>query len=136
MPNKIEKTSQSIDNLSFDEEYQFSGNLIYTENSEGTAISPQKTIATSENQLAQTTQSSEEALLLRRMLKLMESGGVNDFQGRQRVALDAITTALTLSIVTTVGNVNLIAGYNPLIEAMTASRNSYANSIRNNITFS
>lgn len=43
---KIKRTSQTIDNLSFDESYQLSAFIPMVENEAGTAVSRQKEIAT------------------------------------------------------------------------------------------
>jgi hypothetical protein len=63
--------------------------------------------------------SSEQAkesslILLRRLVKLAESLGTADVAQRQRLVLDAITAALTLSTVTTVGSVTNVAGQTAL----------------------
>jgi predicted RNA-binding protein Jag len=92
---------------------------------------------------------------LRRIVKLMESQATVDGANRQRVTVDAITGALTLATVTTVGTVSSITGgtittiTNPVPlgnlatlasydqrQFIDGARNAYANSIRQNLIFS
>lgn len=46
----------------------------------------------------------ETAVLLRRIIKIMESQATVDGQNRQRITVDAITGALTLATVSTITN--------------------------------
>jgi hypothetical protein len=100
--------------------------------------------------------STEESLvLLRRMVKIMESQSTVDFANRQRITIDAIgtgtptalgatipvsgslTTAGTVSTVTTVTSVTnmvTLAGQNQQMYQDPA-RNAYANGIRQNLSF-
>ena len=52
---------------------------------------------------------SEQVILLRKLLKIMESQATIDSSQRQRIALDAVTSNLTLSNVTTVGTVSSVS---------------------------
>ncbi len=52
----------------------------------------------------------EIATILLRVSRLMESQQVVDQQQRQKICIDAITTALTLTTVTTVGAVTSVTG--------------------------
>lgn len=86
---------------------------------------------------------------LRRIIKLMESQATVDGANRQRVTVDAMTGALTLATVTTVGtvssitagtittvgNMTTLAGYDQR-QYIDGARNAYANSIRQNLIFS
>lgn len=47
-------------------------------------------------------------ILLRRIVRLLESQAVVDVANRQRVTIDAITGALTLATITTVGAVSSV----------------------------
>jgi len=116
--------------------------------------------ATEENQLSASNTSSEEALLLRRIVKLMESNAVVDINKRQRVNVEAISGA---SLGTGISGTNAGAGV-PVPNAPTAgaptnssnttywqnvfvgpvdqrylikdqARNTYSNSIRSKISF-
>lgn len=100
---------------------------------------------------------SEEALiLLRRMVKLLEASGNADAANRQRVTIDAgtlpaVTTVSTVSAVTTVSTVTAVTGITNALPAGTnligyvgmagetridMSRATFANAIRNRLTFS
>lgn len=80
----------------------------------------------------------DQIVLLRRLVKLMESQAAVDIAQRQRVTLDAITSGLTLTTLTTVSTVSnaaTLAGYNQQLFADWA-RTSYNTGIRSNLTFS
>lgn len=77
-------------------------------------------------------------ILLRRIVKLLESSGNVDAGTRQRIALDAIATGLTLGTITTVGtvsNISAIAGQGVGMYVDT-SRTAYNTGIRANLIFS
>lgn len=59
--------------------------------------------------IATDDKADELASLLRRLVKILESNATVDGQNRQRIVLDAITSALTLATVTTVGTVTTVA---------------------------
>jgi hypothetical protein len=88
-------------------------------------------------------------ILLRRMLKLLESQAAVDPQQRQRITLDAISAAVALPAVTTVGtvttvttvstvtsvtNIAAMAGWNQQMFADPA-RTAYNTGIRSQLTF-
>lgn len=83
--------------------------------------------------------------MLQRLLKTLESNATVDAQQRQRITLDAISAALTLATVTTVGTVssitagtltNLVANAGMDREQyINIARNTYANAIRSKLTF-
>jgi hypothetical protein len=85
-------------------------------------------------------------IMLSRMLKLMESNAIVDQQQRQRITIDAISGGLTLSALSTVSTVsNISAGTltNVISNAgmdreqyINIAKNTYANSIRSQLTFS
>jgi hypothetical protein len=91
-------------------------------------------------------QSDELLKWLSRMVKMLESNAIVDQQQRQRITIDAITGALTLGTVSTVSTVsNISAGTltNVISNAgmdreqyINIARNTYANSIRSQLTFS
>jgi len=97
----------------------------------------------------------ESIVLLRRMVKLLESQNATDIANRQRMTLDSIASGLTLGTVTTVTGVTTVAAVTAITNALPAgtnnigfingqdhrqfidvARNNYANSIRNKLTFS
>jgi hypothetical protein len=111
----------------------------------------------------QTNTSSEESILLRRIVKLLESNAVVDIQNRQKITLDTITTnsggtglnITGLSSGAGVPSPNAPTANAPIqqtgssnwqpvwigpvdqrFQIMDAARLTYANSIRNNLTFS
>jgi hypothetical protein len=63
--SKIKRSSQSIDNFSFDEEYLQSAVEVLVENTEGTALVRQKAIA---------TEAKQDELIGNKALRLAESG--------------------------------------------------------------
>jgi hypothetical protein len=83
---------------------------------------------------------------LSRLVKMLESNAIVDQQQRQRITIDAITGSLTLGTVSTVSTVsNISAGTltNVISNAgmdreqyINIARNTYANSIRSQLTFS
>ena len=83
-------------------------------------------------------------IMLSRMLKLMESNAIVDQQQRQRVTLDSISANLNLqgvNVVTTVATVNNVAAQSTLAGMdremyINIAKNTYANSIRSQLTFS
>lgn len=83
----------------------------------------------------------ETVVLLRRILKVLESNATIDSQQRQKITLDAITAALTLATVTTVGSVGSVGGNYPSSTAgvdirwqiMDQAKNTYANAIRSQL---
>lgn len=84
----------------------------------------------SNNQLA----TDEALVLLRRMVKLMESNAVVDSANRQRVIIDA-GTVTTVSTVSTVSNITTMAGQGQQ-QFVDIARNAYANGIRSKLNFS
>lgn len=79
--------------------------------------------------------SDESIILLRRMVKIMESLTVVDANQRQRVTIDSITGSLVLATVSTVGNVNAFGGSDARYQLIDIARNTYANGIRKNLEF-
>ena len=77
----------------------------------------------------------DSVILLRRIVKLLEAGANVDVANRQRVAVDAITSGLTLTAVSTVANVSQIAGYDQRQFSDTA-RVAYNTGIRAGLVFS
>lgn len=91
-------------------------------------------------------------ILLRRLVKLLESNAVVDIQGKQRITIDSITNTVTMGTnlaaagggngISTVP-VNVATIYQPVWEGpvdqrfriMNDARNAYANSIRANLSF-
>lgn len=85
---------------------------------------------------AEVNPASEESLvLLRKMLRVMESNSIVDTYQRQRVVVDSaviasgtVTTVSTLSLITT-------QPVNQMYEMMDRSRAAFAIGIRNNMSF-
>lgn len=84
---------------------------------------------------------SEELILLRRMVQMMSQQNAVDQGNRQKVTIDAITAALTLTNITTVAtvasvtNIAAIAGEG-VRQFEVPARSCYSNSIRDKLTFS
>lgn len=98
---------------------------------------------------------NEQIILLRRLIKLIESQSATDVANRQRIAIDSITAGLTLANVTTVAAVTAItnalpAGTNAIgnitnvtqlagadqRQFIDVSRTNYNTGIRSRLTFS
>lgn len=84
--------------------------------------------------------SEDSIVLLRRIVKLLESQAAVDPQQRQRITLDAITGSLTLSTITTVSTVSSvtnIAALNGWNQQMFVdpARTAYNTGIRTQLTF-
>ena len=78
----------------------------------------------------------ETIILLRRLVKIMESQAVVDNQMRQRVVVDAMpTTAVSGSLTTagTVSSLNQIAGVDSRWQIIDWSRQAYNSGIRSNL---
>lgn len=108
----------------------------------------------------------DQIILMRRILKILESQSAVDSANRQRLTLDSITAGVTLPTVTTVGTVSTVTAVTTVstvttVAAVTAitnalpsgtnnigyigmlgdtridmTRNTYANALRNRLTFS
>lgn len=61
----------------------------------------------------------EQLVLLRRLIKLIESQSATDLANRQRITLDAIAASLTLGTVTTVTTVSAVTGITNALPAGT-----------------
>jgi len=92
------------------------------------------------NQLA----TDESIVLLRRMVKLLESNAVVDAANRQRMVVESlptlasvttVSTVTNLGTVSTVTNLGTIAGQG-LQQFVDIARNAYANGIRSKLNFS
>lgn len=107
----------------------------YILNASGTTINP-------------TTE--ETVFLLRRMVKLLESNATVDSQNRLRIALDSAPVAVTVAqgtaaqlnanvgtvtTITTLNNLALIAGIDPRFQFIDNARIAFATGIRNNLTY-
>lgn len=103
------------------------GNSTTVQNAAGTTINPS---------------TEESVVFLRRIVRLLESQAVVDSSNRQRITLDSIAASLTLTTVTTVStvtsvtNVATIGSYAVNQMFSDVAKNTYANSIRRNLTFS
>ncbi len=134
-------------NLTFD-----GSNNLLTSSSGGGAVTVKDTTNTQINPAT-----DDSVILLRRILKQVDSLGVVDSAQRQKMTLDSITSGLTLSTVTAVGTVttvttvstvttvgtvtsatNLVAlgGVDGRYLYIDTARNMYANGIRTQLSFS
>ena len=83
--------------------------------------------------------SEESVVLLRRILKVLESNAVVDSSQRQRVIADSVGALPTLSNVTTVATVttvNQLSGVDAKWTIIDIARNTYANGIRSKLIWS
>jgi hypothetical protein len=83
------------------------------------------------NQLA----TEESLILLRRIVKLLESNAVVDSANRQRMVVEALPTLASVTTVSTVSNIGTVAGHG-LQQFVDIARNAYANGIRSKLNFS
>jgi hypothetical protein len=89
------------------------------------------------------TPASEESLqYLKKIAQLVAPLSVQDANQRQRVAIDASTatvtvggTITTVSTVSTVSNIGALGGVDPRFQFTDAARLTYAQGIRNNLSF-
>ena len=105
----------------------------------------QITFATALNDLVEVTNSTlnsneQSIVLLRRMVKLLESSGTVDYVNRQRVVIDslpgaAVTTTIPVSGTVAVSSVIADGGIDPRYQIMDTARTAY-NILRSNLTFS
>ena len=119
--------------------------VVGVKNVSGTQINP----ATDDTSLqiaatASTLAKDDSITLLRRLVRLTESLATVDVGDRQRINLDiiaagvtlpAVTTVTTVSTVSTITSIPTIAGQNQQMYQDVA-RNTFANGIRNNLSFS
>ena len=90
-------------------------------------------VTISSDQIGANQLASEEAnILLRRIVKLLESNAVVDSANRQKVAIEGTSTVTTVS---NVSNIVAVANMDQR-QFIDISRNTYANCIRNKLNFS
>lgn len=82
--------------------------------------------------------SEESLVLLRRMVRLMESLAVIDINQRQRVNVETgtLATVSTVSTVNTVGNTTALGGADARFLLIDTARNAFANGVRSKLDFS
>ena len=91
-------------------------------------------------------QSDDLLRMLSRLVKILECNAVVDQQQRQRVTIDSITGSLVLGTVSTVSNLGTVANVTTVAAQTTLggmdremyiniAKNTYANSIRSQLTF-
>lgn len=77
----------------------------------------------------------EQIMLLRRIAKVLESTAATDSAMRQRITVDSVTSGTTIGLVSGTGvNIGTLANMDNR-QFIDISRNTYANCIRNKITF-
>jgi hypothetical protein len=79
-----------------------------------------------------TPSTDDSVVLLRRLIQLLTPIAVQDGQQRQRVVIDSMSGGMTL---TTVNNLNNLAGVDTRYFLMDTARNVFANGIRQNLTY-
>lgn len=96
-------------------------------------------VTISSDQIGDSQLATEESLiLLRRIVKLLESNAVVDSANRQRMVVEALPTlgsVTTVTTVSTVSNIGTVAGHG-LQQFVDIARNAYANGIRSKLDFS
>jgi hypothetical protein len=100
-------------------------------------------VDTPEPQQVVANQSDDLLRMLSRLVKLLESNAIVDQQQRQRVTIDSISANLNLqgvNVVTTVATVNNVAAQSTLAGMdremyINVAKNTYANSIRSQLSF-
>jgi hypothetical protein len=97
------------------------------------AISP-ATETTAELLVALSEDIESSVFLLKRIAKILEPISTQDVQQRQRVIIDNIITG-SIATVSTVYNMQSLGGVDYRWMMIDQARNTYANGIRNNITF-
>jgi len=110
----------------------------------GTTINPatQETLAalatatTTLNTTSATLATEDSLILLRRIVKLLESNAVVDTSRRQRIVVDSGAITVSGSVtVATITSLNQLAGVDSRWQIIDWSRQSYNSSIRGNLTF-
>ncbi len=100
----------------------------------------EQTKITDNTGLAINPATDESVLLLRRVVKLLESNAVVDASMRQRIAVETAVissgTITTVGTVTSVSNVAAMGGVDPRYSIIDAARLTYDNAIRSHLTFS
>jgi hypothetical protein len=82
------------------------------------------------------TPASEESIqYLKKIAQLVAPLSTQDANQRQRVAIDASAVTLSVGTVTTVGNIAAYGGVDPRYQFIDAARLTYAQGIRNNLSF-
>lgn len=80
--------------------------------------------------------SDDSIVLLRRLVKLLESNATVDVNNRQRVVVDgAVISSGSMQTVSTVSNLGLIAGIDPRFQIIDMARASYNTGARANLNF-
>lgn len=129
-------------NLTFDG----SNNLLTSSSGGASSVTLKDTTNTQVNPAT-----DDSAMLLRRLVKQVDSLAVVDSAQRQKVTIDSISGSLTLGTITTVGTVSTVTTVSTLTSAtnlvalggvdgrylyIDTARNASANGIRNNLAFS
>lgn len=73
----------------------------------------------------------ESVILLRRLIQLLAPVATQDALQRQRVAVEAIPAVTVLGV----NNIVALAGVDPRFQFLDAARNTFANGIRQNLTY-
>jgi hypothetical protein len=74
-------------------------------------------------------------VLLRRLVQLLTPVGVQDIAQRQRVVVEGIAGSAVVTTVGTVSNMNALAGVDARFLIIDQARNTFANAIRQNLTY-
>jgi hypothetical protein len=121
------------------DKFTFSGSNLLTSGGAGGDTGLKNT-----NDVAINPATDESIVLLRRMLRQVDSLGVVDSAQRQKVTLDSISGSLTLGTVTTVGTVSTVTSATNLVALggvdgrylhIDTARTAYATGIRHNLIY-
>jgi hypothetical protein len=108
-----------------------SGNIL-TLNYDTTSIANTSNLAIYYDDDTINVSTDESVVLLRRLVQLLTPIGVQDLSQRQRVVVEGIAGSAT---VTTVGNVNALAGVDARFHIIDQARNTFANAIRQKLIY-
>lgn len=141
-----EATLSSIKTNSDKFQFDISGNLLTSTTGGASSVTLQDTTATVVNPAT-----DDSAMLLRRLVRQVDSLAVVDSAQRQKVTIDSISGSLTLGTITTVGTVTTVTTVSTLTSAtnlvalggvdgrylyIDTARNASSNGIRTNLIFS
>ena len=111
-----------------------SGNIL-TLNYDTTSIANTSNLAIYYDDSTTSASTDESIVLLRRLVQLLTPVGVQDIAQRQRVVVEGIAGSAVVTTVGTVNNMNALAGVDARFLIIDQARNTFANAIRQNLTY-
>jgi hypothetical protein len=111
-----------------------SGNIL-TLNYDTTSIANTSNLAIYYDDSTTSAATDESIVLLRRLVQLLTPVGVQDIAQRQRVVVEGIAGSAVVTTVGTVNNMNALAGVDARFPIIDQARNTFANAIRQNLTY-